>query len=130
MNLSRRKPWTRPMPLVPKASTRREDPVGPARSTSHLARVRQQPCLACRPGAQQSPTEAHHCRHLSPRTLGKRVSDFLTVPLCGWHHQIGPDALHRGDEASWWEAVGIDPREFIRRSSREGAELLEALNDG
>jgi hypothetical protein len=34
------------------------------------------------------------------------VSDEFTVPLCRGHHR----ELHRrGDEAAWWEKIGIDP---------------------
>lgn len=112
--LARKKHWERPAPLVPKAQTRRQDDKGPARSSDWLARVRSLPCLACAHGRQQSPTRAHHPKGLFPRTMGKRVSDLLCLPLCDWHHTQGPDALHRtGDELAWWRAHGLDPYGII-----------------
>lgn len=92
---------------------------GPARDVAHLAKVRAEPCLnanrACAPNI-----EAHHCRHIRPRTMGKRVSDHLTVPLCAWHHRY----LHSMNEALFWIASNIDPAEWIAQFSAEGAAEL------
>ena len=105
----RGKPWARPEPLVAKASGRRMDDKGPARNSAWLAHVRRLPCLACS-GLSAHPIEAHHPRGLFPRTMGKRISDLLALPLCQWHHTIGATALHRyGDELSWWRSVGVEP---------------------
>ncbi|MBR1090619.1 ERF family protein [Bradyrhizobium manausense] len=80
-----------------------EPPVGLAfpkepprkRSKAHLAFVRSQACLVCK----TSPADAHHLKFAQAKTLGRKVSDEFTVPLCRLHHQ----ALHRhGDEKSWW----------------------------
>jgi hypothetical protein len=104
------KPWRRPEPLVAKASTRRLDDKGPDRNALWLARIRSRPCLLCPHGQQKHPTEAHHPKGLFPRTLGKRISDLLCLPLCQGHHTISPDALHRGgDELAWWRRHGADP---------------------
>lgn len=116
--LARKKPFTRPPNLVPKSTGLSSEDKGPARNERHLAFVRSLPCLCCEPGKQTSPTHAHHVRCLLPRTLGKRVSDFLTAPLCQWHHQDAPSALHKGDEASFWLAYGIDIRERVCRLLR------------
>jgi hypothetical protein len=118
-SFGRKKPWTRPEPLVPKQTGTSAIDKGPARSTGWLAHIRTLPCLVCQPGAQQSPTHAHHVRCLLPRTMGKRVTDYIAAPLCQWHHQYAPSALHKGDEASFWEAHGIDIRAAVCR-------LLEA----
>jgi hypothetical protein len=41
-----------------------------------------------------------------PRSLGRKVSDEFTVPLCRKHHQ----ELHRrGNEASWWANMQVSP---------------------
>ncbi|WP_044537383.1 ERF family protein [Bradyrhizobium sp. LTSP885] len=72
------------------------------RSKAHLAFVREQPCLVCR----QAPSDAHHLKFAQPKTLGRKVSDEFTVPLCRSHHQ----ALHReGNERSWWANMQISP---------------------
>jgi hypothetical protein len=109
-SLARKKPWERPVPLVSKPTGKRLDDKGPARSADWLVRVRAKPCLVCAFGRQTTPTRAHHPKGLFPRTMGRRVSDLLCLPLCDWHHTDGPDALHRdGNEARWWRAHGVDP---------------------
>lgn len=109
--LARRKPWTRPEPLVAKPQTRSAIDKGPARSSDWLARIRSLPCLVCAPGEQQNRTEAHHCKGLFPRTVGKRVSDLLCLPLCSpGHHRLSTVALHNTlDELGWWRSKGIEP---------------------
>ncbi|MBR0704317.1 ERF family protein [Bradyrhizobium diazoefficiens] len=72
------------------------------RSKEHLAFVRSQGCLVC----QKSPADAHHLKFAQPRTLGRKVSDEFTVPLCRSHHR----SLHRhGDERAWWANLQISP---------------------
>lgn len=72
------------------------------RSKAHLAFIRAQPCLVCK----QFPSDAHHLKFAQPRTLGRKVSDEFTVPLCRSHHQ----ALHRhGNEKAWWVDMQISP---------------------
>src|SRR5258707_8142898 len=72
------------------------------RSKAHLAFVAAQPCLVC----QRSPSDAHHLKFAQPRTLGRKVSDEFTVPLCREHHRD----LHRQcNEISWWANVQIAP---------------------
>jgi hypothetical protein len=70
------------------------------RNKAHLALVASQPCLICK----TSPCDAHHLKIAQPRSLGRKVSDEFTVPLCREHHQ----ALHRhGNEANWWADMQI-----------------------
>ena len=72
------------------------------RSKAHLAFVASQPCLVC----QASPCDAHHLKLARPRSLGRKVSDEFTVPLCRKHHR----ELHRhGNEASWWANMQVAP---------------------
>jgi ERF superfamily len=72
------------------------------RNKAHLAFVAEQPCLVC----QRSPCDAHHLKFAQPRTLGRKVSDEFTVPLCRDHHH----QLHRhGNEMAWWANVQIAP---------------------
>jgi hypothetical protein len=94
------------------------------RNKVHLAFVAAQPCLIC----QRSPGDAHHLKFAQPNTLGRKVSDEFTVPLCRDHHH----ALHRnGNEISWWANFQIAPmeiaRELWRTSPVHGSSgLLEA----
>jgi hypothetical protein len=77
------------------------------RNKVHLAFVAAQPCLVCR----RSPCDAHHLKFAQPRTLGRKVSDEFTVPLCREHHRD----LHRhGNEVAWWANVQIAPIEAAK----------------
>lgn len=110
MSLARKKPWTRPESLVPKRLGVSATDKGPDRSAAWLARIRGLPCLCCPHGRQESPTRAHHPKGLFPRTMGKRISDLLCMPLCDGHHTDWTDALHKtGDELAWWRRHGVEP---------------------
>jgi hypothetical protein len=77
------------------------------RSKAHLAFVAAQPCLVC----QRSPCDAHHLKFAQPRSLGRKVSDEFTVPLCRDHHH----ELHRhGNEMAWWANLRISAIEVAR----------------
>ena len=72
------------------------------RDREHVKSVAKHPCLVC----GRRPADAHHLRFAQLPALGRKVSDEFTVPLCRGHHR----EVHRcGDEAAWWEEVGIDP---------------------
>jgi len=111
-------------PLKP--STRSRVSKGPARDEKHLANVRLEKCLLHRDlwspcyGALQ----AHHCRAIGPRTMGKRVSDYLVTPLCARHHIL----LHeRGNEKAFWDGYLIDPAAWISSFSAEGRAAIQEL---
>ena len=72
------------------------------RDREHVKSVAKQACLLC----GRRPADAHHLRFAQSPTLGRKVSDEFTVPLCRGHHR----EVHRcGDEATWWRKTGIDP---------------------
>ena len=78
-----------------------------SRNKAHLVFVAAQPCLVC----QRSPCDAHHLKFAQPRSLGRKVSDEFTVPLCREHH----NELHRhGNEMAWWANLQIAPLETAR----------------
>jgi hypothetical protein len=71
------------------------------RDREHVNSVTKQPCLVC----GRRPADAHHLRFAQSPTLGRKVSDEFTVPLCRGHHR----EVHRcGDETAWWSKTGID----------------------
>jgi len=72
------------------------------RDREHVKSVAKQPCLV----SGRRPADAHHLRSAQSPALGRKVSDEFTVPLCRGHHR---ELHHCGDEADWWEKVGIDP---------------------
>jgi DNA recombination protein Rad52 len=73
------------------------------RDAAHLQFVASLPCLVC----GRTPSHAHHLRFAQPRSMGSKVSDEWTVPLCLLHHR----ALHDvGSEEKWWAAQGVDAK--------------------
>jgi hypothetical protein len=77
------------------------------RDREHVRLVAKQPCLVC----GRRPADAHHLRFAQSRTLGRKVSDEFTVPLCRGHHR----EIHRcGNEAAWWKEARIDPTVLAR----------------
>jgi hypothetical protein len=106
------------LPALPTKAVRR-------RSKAHLAFVASQPCLVC----QASPCDAHHLKVAQPRSLGRKVSDEFTVPLCRTHHQ----ELHRkGNERAWWQNQGIDPLAIAATlwARTHAAESVAGQNEG
>jgi hypothetical protein len=83
----------------------------------YLAWIRRLPCVACMTlgVVQTSRIEAAHVRAgfpadgWRPTGMMEKPSDRRCTPLCRWHHQDAPDAQHRGNERSWWEALRIYP---------------------
>jgi hypothetical protein len=72
------------------------------RDRDHLRFVAAQPCLVC----GRIPSDPHHLRFAEQRTMGRKVSDRFTVPICRLHHR----ELHRrGNERAWWQRQGINP---------------------
>jgi hypothetical protein len=77
------------------------------RDRDHVRLVATRPCLVC----GRLPSDPHHLRFAQGRALSRKVSDEFTVPLCRGHHR----ELHRhGDEAAWWDRLGIDVLEVAR----------------
>jgi hypothetical protein len=77
------------------------------RNKAHLAFVAELPCLVC----NRSPCDAHHLKFAQPNTLGRKVSDEFTVPLCRTHH----NDLHRhGNEMAWWADLHVSPIETAK----------------
>ncbi len=94
-----------------KTNSRSRVKKGPVRSKSHLARVREQPCLIC----GRDGVEAHHAR-VGDRTMGVRKDDTRAVPLCPSHHA----ELHKGLEEAFWDRHSIDPLAWCRRFTAGG----------
>jgi hypothetical protein len=72
------------------------------RDRDHVKSVAKQPCLIC----GRRPADAHHLRIAQSPALGRKVSDEFVVPLCRGHHR---EVHHSGDEAAWWNKIGVDP---------------------
>ena len=94
-------------------------------SKAHLALVASQPCVICK----LSPCDAHHLKIAQPRSLGRKVSDEFTVPLCRKHH---PELHKHGNEANWWMNMQVAPlpiaKELWEISAVHGASRLLPLD--
>jgi len=117
------------------AGTRSKTRKGPARDPEHLAKVREHLCLVASYSdlwvACMGPIEAHHVRSISPRSMGRRISDYLTAPLCRGHHtQFYCSAHGKEGEEAFWVYYKIDPRVFIRTFSEEGRQAIAELKTG
>jgi ERF superfamily len=77
------------------------------RDRGHLKFVAGQPCLVC----GRTPCDSHHIKFAENWTVGRKVSDRFTVPLCRLHHH----ELHRsGNERLWWRQKDIGPLEVAK----------------
>src|SRR6185437_7625096 len=75
-------------------------------------------CLVC----GRAPVHAHHLRFAQPRSMGNKVSDEWSVPLCFTHHR----ALHTvGNEEAWWADKGIDAKAEALRLWRQSHGMPE-----
>src|SRR5262249_20796434 len=52
------------------------------RDRDHLRFVAAQPCVVC----GRTPSDPHHIKFAQQRTMGRKVSDRFTVPICRLHH--------------------------------------------
>ena len=79
-------------------------------SKVHLAYVRSLPCLVC---ARPSGSDPHHIQFAEEKSLGSKVGDQHTVPLCRFCHSD----LHASGmrEHLWWSLKGIDPMEEAKK---------------
>ena len=89
--------------LVPKRLGVSQDTKGPVYCEKHLALVRAQQCLV----TQSHGCVAHHARELVLRSGGKRVTDFMAVPLRPDYHDGTNYALHKTNSAAWWDRQPI-----------------------
>jgi len=137
MNLKKKKrPSTPSTPSIPKRLGKSKVRKSPARDEKHLAKVRKHPCLICArftpivyASGRANPVRAHHARELFPRTMGRQISDYLTIPLCELHHsdQSPWDSIHKHNNIAWWHTRGIDPAAWIAAFSKEGRQAIEQL---
>jgi hypothetical protein len=93
------------------------------RNKEHLRFVASKACLLC----GRKPSDPHHLRFAQPRALGRKASDEFAVPLCRTHHR----AVHRvGNEARWWNEVGIDPMKMAQKLWKETRGTQRADGNG
>ena len=94
----------------------------------HMIEVKGLPCIICE---TPPPSEAHHA--ISGRYGGRKRNDWWTLPMCGFCHRTGPNAIHNG-KRSWEEKHGPDygflPRVYAslgREMPREIKEMIDGM---
>ena len=78
-----------------------------AKERQHLARVASIGCIVCfNNGNAGTPAEIHH---IGNGAMGKRASNYDTIPLCHFHHRTGGhgNAVHAGRK-TWEETNGTE----------------------
>ena len=83
----------------------------------HMGAVAALGCVVCRNlGFGGTPAEVHH---IGNGTLGKKASNFETIPLCDVHHRNGGHgvAVHAGRKT--FEARYGTERELLEQTRRE-----------
>ena len=89
--------------------------------SDYMSAVASLGCIACRKmGYEGTPAEIHH---IGNRTMGKRSSNYDTIPLCPIHHRTGPDAVHMNKKV--FEAQFGTELELLK----ETVELLKIWRD-
>ncbi len=83
----------------------------------YMGRIASMGCVICRNlGLGESPAEVHH---IGNGTMGKRASNYETIPLCPAHHRTGGHgvAVHAGRKA--FEAKYGTESELLEQTRRE-----------
>lgn len=80
-----------------------------AESKRHMGRIAQMPCALC----GVSGVHVHHIR--TGIGMGRRASDFDTLPLCPEHHQ-GMTGIHGMGRKAWERHHGITELELLART--------------
>ena len=83
----------------------------------HMGAVAALGCIVCRNlGFGATPAEVHH---IGNGALGKKASNFETIPLCDAHHRNGGHgvAVHAGRKT--FEARYGTERELLEQTRRE-----------
>lgn len=76
-------------------------------SKNHLAYVRSLPCLVC--ASPSGSADPHHVQFAEEKSLGTKVGDQFTVPLCRpCHNELHQSGIR---EHLWWSLKGIEPLE-------------------
>lgn len=93
---------------------------------AYLNWLRDLACLICddmcerrvfvdgQPWQQTTPTEV---AHVGDRGLSQKCPDQQAIPLCAWHHRIGPESHHVLGK-KFWDHHGFDKSMVITTYNR------------
>lgn len=96
------------------------------RDASHLAMIRQLPCVKC--GLEPCGVAAHlrlnSALYGKRQALGRKPEDRWTTPLCDACHTNDYDAQHRIGEAEFWRRLGVNPFLLCQRLHAQRGDLV------
>ena len=76
--------------------------------------IRSLPCVVC--STWGFSIQGYHgfveCAHVGQRGMKQKCSDRETLPLCVWHHRLGPKSVHAGK--GFWMHWKLDRYELIK----------------
>ena len=95
----------------------------------YVAWIHTLPCellseTACFLWADNEATRSIEAHHAGDHGLGQRAPDRTCIPLCAWHHRLGPESAHVLGKR-FWEHHGID-RDTLVRELNERYEIEHA----
>lgn len=61
--------------------------------------------------------------HVGARGFGQKCPDSEAIPLCAWHHRIGPTSHHRLGK-TFWVYHGMDKEALIAELNRRYTEQV------
>lgn len=108
---------------------------GRVRAPKYLAWIRSLPCAVCLSAArkgdvglwhpgQESSTEA---AHVGRRGLSQKSSDRETIPLCAYHHRIGPFSYHNRAK-DFFDIWDLDKEKLIADLNRRYEQEVSSGN--
>lgn len=69
----------------------------------YKAFIRSLPCIVCFGWSLR--IKGYHafveCAHVGQRGLSQKSPDRETIPLCVWHHRLGPQSIHALGKRFW-----------------------------
>lgn len=87
-----------------------------AAGKKHMGMVADLGCCICRRfGYGKTPAHVHHIR--TGIGMGRRASDFETIPLCLEHHQ-GNEGIHGMGRKAWERHFGVTELELLVETRR------------
>ena len=81
--------------------------------SNHLSKVAELGCIVCfNNGYEDTPAEIHH---IGNSAMGKRATNYETIPLCHIHHRTGGYgvAVHSG--RAQWEVNFGDEQDLLEQ---------------
>jgi hypothetical protein len=73
----------------------------------YLAYIHTLPCAVSGTGIRYACRGRITAHHAGTRGLMQKADDRTAIPLCEWHHQEGPDAIHKLGK-KFWKHHGLD----------------------